>query len=208
VGLPADALMHLQNGTLDTRYKGRRLLKSPFDLALYTRLLAELRPAAIIEIGTLEGGSALWFRDQCRAIGLADTRILTIDLKPPEMVEEGIELFAGNSLDPDSSFPGGLLAQLPHPWLVVEDSAHSFASVSAVLSYFDPLLASGDVIVVEDGVVADLSEPEYSQFEDGPNHAVADFLAHGGARYRIRTDLCDFYGPNLTWAPNGWLQKV
>lgn len=208
VGLPGDALTHLQNGTLSTRYKGRRLLKSPFDLALYQRLLEELRPATIIEIGTLEGGSALWFRDQCRAIGLADTRLLSIDVQPPEMVEEGIELFAGDSLDPDGSFPGGLLAQLPHPWLVVEDSAHTYVSASAVLRYFDPLLAAGDVIVVEDGVVADLPEPHYRQFEDGPNQAVADFLSHAGPRYAIRSDLCDFYGPNLTWAPNAWLQKL
>ena len=92
-------------------------------------------------------------------------------------------------------------------WLVIEDSAHSYASVSAVLGYFGDLLQPNDYIVVEDGVVADLRDQHYRQFDDGPNQAVAEFLAQEGGRYRIDTDYCDFYGYNMTYCPNSWLVR-
>lgn len=208
IGLPPDALHRIQEGTLRTRYKGLRLAKNPFDLALYLRLLEQLRPATIIEIGTSEGGSAVWLRDQCRVLGLAETQVISIDLQPPDLTAEGIRFLAGNSLDPEGSFPTALIETAPHPWLITEDSAHTYASVAAVLAYFDQYLRPGDALVIEDGSVADLPGQIYRRYEDGPNQAVAEFLTRTGPRYVINREQCDFYGPNVTWAPNGWLRRV
>jgi cephalosporin hydroxylase len=61
--------------------------------------------------------------------------------------------------------------------------------------------------VIEDGVVADLPGDQYRGFQDGPNRAVAEFLLNTGSRYAIDIESCDFYGQNLTYAPNGWLVK-
>jgi cephalosporin hydroxylase len=36
---------------------------------------------------------------------------------------------------------------------------------------------------------------------------VAAFLDDTGDRYRIDEALCDFYGRNVTYAPNGWLRR-
>ncbi|GFE77059.1 CmcI family methyltransferase [Novosphingobium sp. TCA1] len=208
VDLPAATLDSIQRGTLRTRYKGLRLAKNPFDLALYTSLLDSLRPATIIEVGTSEGGSAVWLADQCRALGLDTTQILTIDLSPPDLDLPNITCFSGNADAPEATFPGSAIATAPHPWLVIEDSAHTFEATLKVLDFFDPQLVSGDMIVVEDGVVADIEGPHYRAFEDGPNRAVAEFLKHTGDRYRIDEDLCDFYGHNLTYAPNAWLLRT
>lgn len=208
VGLPTEAIERIQAGTLRTRYKGLRLAKNPFDLALYLQLLERLRPATIIEVGTSEGGSAVWLRDQCRALGLPHTAVISIDIRPPGLAAEGIAFFAGDSLDPEGSFPTGPIEAAPHPWLVIEDSAHTHESVAAVLDYFDPRLRSGDVLVVEDGVVADLPGEAYRRYADGPNLAVAQFLARTGPRYEIDRELCDRYGPNVTWAPNAWLRRL
>ena len=111
----------------------------------------------------------------------------------------------GDANEPDSTFPIAQIIASPHPWLVVEDSAHTYESTAAVLRYFDPLLKIGDRIVIEDGVVADLPGAHYRRFEDGPNRAVDEFLAKTGSRYAIDTEICDFYGHNVTYAPNGWL---
>jgi cephalosporin hydroxylase len=99
------------------------------------------------------------------------------------------------------------LAGSPHPWLVIEDSAHTYESVHAVLDYFDQMLLSGDYIVVEDGVVADLRGQAYLQYADGPNMAVADFLLDKGARFKIDSDTCDYFGSNVTYCPNAWLVR-
>ena len=208
VNLPTEALNTIQHGTLRTRYKGLRLAKSPFDLVLYGRAIAELQPATIIEIGTSEGGSAAWLIDHCRAIGLHETQLISIDITPPELALPGVSLRRGDSRDPAGTFPGELIAAAPHPWLVIDDSAHTYEACKAVLDYFDPQLSSGDLIVVEDGVLADLEGDVYRALEDGPNRAVAEFLSSKGERYAIDSSLCDFYGHNLTYAPNAWLRRI
>ncbi|KCZ87959.1 CmcI family methyltransferase [Hyphomonas johnsonii] len=208
VDLPQDALMRIQSGTLKTRYKGRRFCKNPFDVVLYLQLIERLKPATIIEIGTSEGGSAVWFRDQCRALGL-ETRILSFDIDPPtDLDEPGILIGKADAYAPDATLPADLLRDLPHPWLVVEDSAHNYASTLAVLRFFDRLVVRGDYVVVEDGVVADLPGEQYRAFEDGPNRAVAQFLTDVRDRYEIDAGLCDFYGHNVTYCPNAWLKVV
>lgn len=206
VGIPPDLLDSIQAGSLKTRYKGLRLAKNPFDLVLYLQLLERLAPRTIIEIGTSEGGSALWFRDQCRTLGL-ETDIVSMDLEPPSWREDGISFWQVDSTRPDKTFPHARIEECPHPWLVTEDSAHIYDSVQAVLSYFDKLLHRGDYMVIEDGVVADLRDDVYRAYRDGPNKAVADFLQSRGDHYQIDTDLCDFFGPNVTYCPNSWLVR-
>jgi cephalosporin hydroxylase len=208
VDLPTAALGKIQHGTLRTRYKGLRLAKSPFELALYMQAIEQLRPATIIEIGTSEGGSAAWLIDQCRALGLPDTRLISIDIEPPALELENVSFRQADSCRPRDTFPHAAIDKAPHPWLVIEDSAHTYESVSAVLDYFDGRLCSGDLFVLEDGVVADLEGEVYRSLADGPNLALAEFLRRTGARYTIETALCDFYGRNVTYAPNGWLRRT
>ena len=208
VDVPTETLSGIQNGTLRTRYKGLRLAKNPFDLVLYMQTLANLRPATIIEVGASEGGSAAWLIDQCRALGLMETRMISIDRKPPKLELAGVSFHGGDSLAPEDTFPSEAIASAPHPWLVIEDSAHSFEATRAVIDYFDRRLQPGDLLVVEDGVVADLEGKVYRRLNDGPNRAVADLLTRAGARYEIDAALCDFFGHNVTYAPNAWLRRT
>jgi cephalosporin hydroxylase len=206
VDLPTATLAGIQRGTLRTRYKGLRLAKNPFDLVLYLKLLGDLRPATVIEVGTSQGGSAAWLIDQCRALDLESTRLITIDIAPPTLELAGVQFFSGDATRPEESFPTAIITAAPHPWLVIEDSAHSYQSTSRTLAYFDRLLQPGDMLVVEDGVLADLDGDVYRKLDDGPNRAVAEFLDRTGQRYTIDESLCDFYGHNLTYAPNAWLR--
>lgn len=208
VNLPAATIDTIQRGTLRTRYKGLRLAKNPFDLSLYTKVLGCLRPATIIEVGTSQGGSAIWLADQGRALGLDKMQVITIDVSPPDLNLPNIICFPGNADKPEETFPLEAIAAAPHPWLVIEDSAHTFDATQKVLNFFDAWLVPGDMIVVEDGIVADLEDEQYRRYADGPNRAVAEFLRRTGDRYRIDDALCDFYGYNLTYAPNAWLQRL
>ncbi|MDE2561116.1 MAG: class I SAM-dependent methyltransferase [Sphingomonadales bacterium] len=135
---PAPALPRRTSGARarqdPTRYTAHPLQgpshcqEPPFDLALYQSVLGNLRPATIIEVGTSEGGSAVWLADQCKALGLDATGLTSIDISPPELTMPGIRFFQGDATRPEATFPVEEIAAAPHPWLVIEDSAHTCES--------------------------------------------------------------------------------
>lgn len=206
VNMPSENLDGIQSGTLKLKYRGLRFPKNPFDIALYMRLIERLQPKTVIEIGTSQGGGALWFADVCRSFGL-ETRVFTIDLDPPQNRHPGITYLKGDAYDPEGTFPSQLLQSLPHPWLISEDSAHTYDACIAVLDYFVPKMQGGDYIVIEDGTVADFTEERYREYQDGPNRAVSACLAANIGVLEIDTDLCDLFGHNVTYAPNAWLRR-
>jgi cephalosporin hydroxylase len=204
--IPPDFLMSVQSGTFKTKYRGVPMVKSPFDLVLYLQLMSREAPRTVFEIGSAFGGSALWFADMLTAHGREKARVISVDLKPPAAVRDPRVIF----LKGDANALGDVLAPylgLPKPWLVVEDSSHFFKESYAVLNFFDPHLKTGDTIVVEDGSLAFMPKEHYGIFESGPNRAVEQFLREHPEAYEIDTALCDHYGYNVTWNPNGWLRR-
>jgi cephalosporin hydroxylase len=57
-------------------------------------------------------------------------------------------------------------------------------------------------------LIDELVRPDVRTKLGGPNRAVAEFLARRPERFRIDAELCDFYGRNVTWSPNGWLRRI
>ena len=203
---PAEVLHGIQSGTLRYRYRNRALLKSPFDLPLYLRLLGRLSPRTVIEVGTFEGGSALWFADMLTVLGI-DGRVVTIDSRGTQAIEDPrITSLTENGLDLGSVLSERFLRELPRPWLVIDDSAHTFEVTLAILAFFDDKLTGGDYIAVE-GRPARITREQYRRYLDGPSRAIEAFLATRSDRYEIDTDLCDFYGFNVTYNPNAWLRR-
>lgn len=191
-----------------TTYRGVPFLKSPFDIALYLQLINDLRPRTVVEIGARAGGSALWFADMLRGHEL-DGRVLSVDIDPrPEIRDDRVTFLQGDANDLGASELPTLLREARRPWLVVEDSAHTEAACTGVLSFFDDWLEVGDYIVVEDGVLDFLPERTYRQYGNGPNRAVAKWMTGNSHRYAVDSRICDWYGHNVTWSPNGWLRRV
>lgn len=207
--VPAELLGTIQAGVLRSVYRGVPFLKSPFDIGIYLQLLTRVAPKSVIEIGTKHGGSALWFADMLSAAGVPTPRVVSVDIKPiAQFTDPRILFMEGDASDLSPVLTPSLLHSLPRPWLVVEDSSHFYAHSLAALRFFHAHLQPGDCIAVEDGVVAHLAQPVYRQYENGPNRAVHDFLRETGNAYRIDAGLCDFYGPNATYNPNGYLLRV
>ena len=204
--VPSSLLSTIHAGVLRTAYRGLAFLKSPFDLVLYLQLFERLKPRTIIEIGTYEGGSALWFADTLTAMGV-HARIVSVDLNPPKLDDPRITLVPGDALALGSALQHELLETLAHPMVVIDDSAHLFESTRAVLTFFHPYLRPDDYIVVEDGIVSQFSEPGFLYFEDGPNRAVSAFLNQYEQDYEVDRTLCDFYGTNVTYNPNAWVRR-
>lgn len=207
--IPAAVLDRIQKGTMRSRYRDVPFLKSPFDIALYLQLLPRLAPRTVIEVGTKFGGSALWFADMLSAQGLDDARVVSVDIEQlATFTDPRITFLRGDAAALGDVLTPALMRSLAHPFLVVEDSSHHYHHSLAVLRFFDDWLIPGDYVVVEDGVVAQLTGAHYRQYQSGPNRAVADFLALRGASYAIDGDLCDRYGQNATYNPNGWLRRL
>jgi cephalosporin hydroxylase len=204
--------------TLDC-YMGVPLCKFPEDLRIYEHLLWNSRPNVIVEIGTHCGGSALWFRDRARLLAMyghiSDYRIITVDSEierarayldqADPSWQDSITLVSGDVCD--QTLPDRVAALLPSAasCLVVEDSAHIYATTIAALAGFAEFVPPGGFFVVEDGCV----DVEAMRLEDGwprgVQPAVSDWLAGPtGADFVVRRDL-ELYG--LTCHPGGLLQR-
>lgn len=186
-------------------YKGIRCLKSPVDIAIYMRLIWDLKPQTLIEIGSHSGGSALLLADILGNMGCAATEVISIDLEiPPGIEDNRIRFLQGDVCALESAFALHGLETLPHPWLAIEDSAHSYEGCTAALQFFEAKMTLGDILVIEDGVLDDLGMSE--KFNGGPNRALAEFLNARRDSFEIATEYCDMFGTNATYSPNGYLR--
>lgn len=203
--LRARELRSIQRATFHYEYAGHRCVKNPFDLALYMMLLSRERPRTIIEIGSYKGGSAVFLAAQARALDL-DAHVYSVDIeKVVDVHDPDVTFMQGDIHDLGSSGIATVLAECPRPLLVIEDGPHTYDGCLAALDFFDRHLRSGEFIVVEDGNLHDL---RIWDLDNGPNRAIADFCNRHPGRYRAAEEYSNFYGRNVTWNTNGYLQRT
>jgi cephalosporin hydroxylase len=204
--IPLELLQNIQVGTMQYKYKGISCLKDPFDFALYQKLLWELKPRTIIEIGSHTGGSGLWLADLLRSWKFK-TKIYSFDITPPVIKKKPrkLKFHKADVYKLDESILTKVLENAQHPILIIEDGPHTFEGSLNVLNFANKYLKSGDYVIIEDGIVFDL---KLTAYEDGPNRAIRTFLANNSDRYEIDTEYCDFYGQNVTWNTNGYIKCI
>lgn len=186
-----------------TYYRGVTIWKCPLDLWLYQELLHALRPALIVETGTMFGGSAYFLGDLCDTLGL-DTRITTIDVEEQQdrPTHDRVTYVTASSTDP--AVVASVYAAAPpgRPVLVILDSDHSRDHVLAELRAYADLVTVGSYVVVEDTNVN--GHPAYPEFGPGPMEAVDAFLAEDD-RFEIDEGMEKFF---MTFNPRGYLKKI
>jgi cephalosporin hydroxylase len=199
-------LSEYHRGTMNYTYKGISCLKDPIDLALYIKLIWELKPKAIIEIGSFHGGSAVLYADLCKMYCL-ETQVITVDFRAIQgHSDHQTRFIQADALHLEQSELHSALDSMPRPWLIIEDSAHTFEVCYAVLNYFKTRLHRGDVLIIEDGVVEDQDANAY--YHGGPNLAISRFFTEAPQCFRVMEEYTDFFGRNATFNPNGYLQKL
>ncbi|MFQ3680392.1 MAG: CmcI family methyltransferase, partial [Pseudanabaenaceae cyanobacterium] len=200
-------LLHsIQQASLRYSYRGVRMVKNPFDFALYPLLLWQVKPKTLIEVGSFCGGSALWFADLMTTYGI-EGRVYSVDINLVTTVSHPkVTFLQGDQTQLEKVFGAEFWATVERPLLVIEDGAHFYETSKAVLDFFHPHLQPGEYIVIEDGIVDDLGETQ--AYRGGPNRAIQEFLAEWQEFYEIDTAFSDFFGHNVTWNTNGYLRKV
>jgi cephalosporin hydroxylase len=203
--IPYELLMQIQTGTMAFTYKGVPMLKSPFDLALYSKLLWEQKPRTVLEVGSNAGGSAVWLADQCRIMEL-DTHIHSVDIVPVTGIHyPRVTFFEGDGRKLELTWPREWLAAMPRPLLVIEDADHQYDTTAAVLAYLSPVVSPGEMIIVEDGILNAMRVEHL--YNGGPLRALEEFLVREGAAWEVDRSYCDFFGPNVTWNTSGFLRR-
>lgn len=220
--IPAAAARPTTERWADVRWRGVTMDKGPFELAMLPQLMAEQQIRTVIELGTAHGGAALWYADLLAlngVVGQGDRApVLTIERDPGSVdpavrSHPGVRCLTGDCNRLADLLPAALLAELPHPWLVLED-AHDL-DLPAVLDHLDRHgLRRGDYLIVED-----TSIDHIDAWSDWPDQQVLDqvrrktaalrsWLIEHETRYRIDTWYQDLFGYNASKTWNGVLRVM
>lgn len=185
-----------------TTWMGVHCIKCPLDLWSYQEILAEVRPDRIIETGTHLGGSALFLAHMLDLLGKGE--IVTIDVleNAGRPAHPRIRYVQGSSADPAVVSP--LLAGRPmgERLLVILDSDHSKAHVSAELALFAPHVSRGSYLIVEDANIN--GHPVLPEYGPGPWEAIEEFLA-GNRDFAVDSSREKFL---MSFNPRGFLKRV
>lgn len=185
----------------NTYWLGVPIQKCPWDSWVYQEIIYETKPDVLIETGTFQGGSALFFAS---IFGLLKRgRVLTIDIEkyPPMPQNERITYLLGSSTA-DAIFQQVKNSIRPGERVMVSlDSDHHKDHVLKELKLYSGLVTPGNYLVVEDTANG---HPNLPSFGPGPLQAVEEFLKNNSNftqdKSREKWGISGFRG--------GWLKRV
>jgi cephalosporin hydroxylase len=185
---------------------GIPIQKLPFDLWNYQEILTELQPGLLIEFGSCNGGSALYFSQLLRSLG-HPYRVLSVDVDQDRIFDrtrqdQNIEFLHSSSADPKvAEAITSWRRKLPGPVFAILDSDHTKKHVLAEMELLRPLLQKGDYMVVEDGCIN--GHPLLPGWGEGPFEAVEEYVRRHPDDYSFDRERETRFG--FTFAPNGYL---
>jgi cephalosporin hydroxylase len=189
-----------------TSWMGVTTWKSVSDMWNYQEILFDLKPSLVIEFGTNQGGSALFFATIMKQIG-HPFKVLSVDishknLDPKARLDSDIQFVESSSTQPaiaeqiqrlKDEFPGKIFAIL--------DSDHSMGHVLAEMKLLRPLLSPGDYLLVEDSTVN--GHPVLPGWGPGPYEAIEAYEQEHPDDYTHDVARENKFG--FTFAPYGFL---
>ncbi len=163
------------------KWKEYDLYKTANDIVIYSMIINEVRPEIIVELGSGNGGSAVWMADVCKSLGF-DYHIFSYDVKKPGFKYNDITFvdFDINTLDIDEGLP--LLHSLNNKRILMIEDAH--VNVSSVLDTVNKFLKSGDYLIVEDS--------------DSKQKHIEEFTKKEPKKFMVDQYYLDFFGTNMT----------
>jgi cephalosporin hydroxylase len=190
-------------------WRGVEIIKNPCDLWMMVELFQRLRPCAVVETGTHQGGAALFYADILGLLGI-DCAVATIDYNPKWSVDpaaRGVRSLIGYSTDDKivsqvRSIVAERRSQRDGHVMFTLDAGHSEDVVLKELELYSPLVTVGSYVIAEDTNVN--GHPSFRNHGPGPWEAVEKFLtAHPDF---VADRDCERF--LLTYNPRGWLRRV
>jgi cephalosporin hydroxylase len=210
-----------QKYTYTFTWFGVPVIQLPDDMLRYQEVIFSLQPDVIIETGIAHGGSLIFSASLCRLIGKGRVIGVDIEIRPHNRknleahpLANLITLIEGSSTAPE------IIAQIKaylrpgEKVLVVLDSNHTHAHVTAELNAYAPLVTLDSYIVATDGVMRNLTDvprgnPDWAT--DNPANAAEEFVQHNPS-FKIEEPEWKFQEStlqgNVTHWPSAWLKRI
>jgi cephalosporin hydroxylase len=212
--IPREAIRAISEGKHFISYRGIPMAKDPFDKLLYETLFFELQPRTIIELGAYTGASALWMADTLQTYEL-DANVYSVDIDLG-LVDSAVQnhphvtFIQGDCNNIAAVFPPQMLADLPHP-LVLIDDAH--VNIEGVYKYFHQHgFQTDDYLIVEDTIpwipgTFGKSDSD-AEWGDWKWREIRGFFEAHKGEYFVDRYYTDFFGYNATWNWNGFFRRT
>jgi cephalosporin hydroxylase len=192
-----------------TTWMGVQTYKSPMDMWNYQEILVSLQPSIVIEFGTWQGGSALFFSSAMQQIGRPYI-VVSVDITASRISEKAksdpnIRLLTATSASPElRQTLQTLRNDYPGPAFAILDSDHSKQHVLAEMMNLRDVLIAGDYLVVEDSNVN--GHPVKRFFGPGPYEAIQEYFRMFPREYKHDFEREQKFG--FSFAPNGFLRRL
>jgi cephalosporin hydroxylase len=219
------SLRGTQDALKKLHYKGVVMMKNPNDVMLYQMMLNELgmihpnSKMLLIEIGTLQGGFAIYMGDMMNNMGI-DGEVHSIDLniddadgsirQPKTEISEVVKDHPRVKLF-DKGYQGYDLKNVEgfDVVMVIDDGSHIYEEVLEALRKFAPVVTPGSWYVVEDSNAKWVCTPDvWATLNGGPLKAIYEFLGSTDLGYYVDLHKCDFFGINSTYNTYGYLRRT
>jgi len=192
----------------DLTWMGHKILKCPLDLWIYQEIVHEVRPDFIIETGTYEGGSSIYWASLCQLF--QSGKVISIDLSPRAQPKHPLVTYitADSTSQRTIEKVKELIADSinPNPVVLVNlDSLHMYDHVCKELEVYHPLVTPGSYMIVEDtNLCGHPIEWNRQAFGDkGPWEAVDEFL-RTHPEFEVDTSREKLL---MTFNPRGYLKR-
>jgi len=205
-------------------FAGVFIQKLPTDMWCYQQVIHDLRPQYIIDLGSSQGGSAVWFASMLKLFEIPG-KVITVDLSLDQAYwlskrraeDAAKRLKVQDRIDWNYVVDGSKnedvkkkVARLcsSAACMVVSDSDHDYEHTYFEMEWYAKHVGVGQYLVVEDTNIygwsgwLNINDPNIDGLRKGPMEAANDFEFSHKADF-VRTDWCTkHYG--LSQTPNGW----
>jgi cephalosporin hydroxylase len=199
---------------------GRPMIQLPEDVLRLQEVIFRLQPDVIVETGVAHGGSLVFYASLCQLIGKGRVVGVDIEIRPHNRaaieahpLRPFITLIEGSATAAATVDQVRAAIQPGERVMVLLDSNHSYAHVSEELRLYAELVTPGSYLVVQDGIMQDLSDVPGGRpawIQDNPARAARDFAAVR-ADFALEPPPWAFNESGLlagpTHWPDGWLMK-
>ena len=171
--------------TYSFTWMGRPIIQLPEDIVRVQEVIYQLKPDLFVETGVAHGGSLILYASLFKAMEHGRVVGVDVEIRPHnrKAIEEHplaplITLIEGDSVHPGTVARVRANIRPGDRVLVLLDSNHSYAHVTAELEAYGPLVTPGSYIVATDGLMEfldDVPRGQPSWRTDNPKAAAEDF---------------------------------
>jgi cephalosporin hydroxylase len=185
------------------RWLGVPVWQPVLDLWTLQETIAEVRPSLLIECGTYQGGSSMFFAHLFDLMGHG--RIITVDIeKQHDLSHPRITYLIADCTAPETVARIRAEAdKADGPVFVVLDSDHHAAHVAKEMAAYGPMVTPGSYLHVQDGVIDQVSSLR-AKWGAGPLAAIEAFLPEH-PEFEVDTARTNRF--LFSHHPKGWLRR-